>query len=533
MMTNLPWQFASSQRGGRQLVQGQVGLPMQLKMFCQRILLAVICLHLNPAIGMKLDVNMQQGVEERNISVKINHHTNSGTDARVFNLRFLIDFTYFDPHQGCILFYAGGYNDIWQYYNKSGFITQVLAKELKALILFGEHRYFGKSFPFGDSNTSFDGENVAYLTVEQAMMDYVILLRIIRTQLFQQYKVKSDYAAIVVGSSYSGLLAAWLRIKFPSTFQGALASSAPMRMTDNLSIDPSAFHVQITKIYEQTNNKCPDLIRKGFSALISWSQDQSRFKELQDIWDTCREPKTENDVKNIITKATLSLTKLAVVNYPYPTHFMAPLPAWPVAEACTKALALLPEHPQLSDYIKALSSIHKTFKWPTCLPLPEDESASLYNQVYDYFHCNQMISNSLYTRNGVSDMFLPAQDWDQEEMTKWCYDKYKLIPQYDWVLDNIGGRDPKKDFSSIENIIFSNGEIDPWLYGGITEEINDRIKVILIPNAAHSLDLATPNSADPPSLIQSRLEEIETIKSWILKYDSIGISQIIKPKQEL
>ena len=166
-------------------------------------------------------------------------------------------------------------------------------------------------------------------------MDYVVLLKYIRAQLLLQYKVKSDYATIVVGSSYSGLLAAWRRIKFPSTFQGALASSAPMRMTDVHSIEPTAFHNLITKVYAEANPRCPKVMLQGFSAMIAWGKESRKFRELQEIWNTCREPKSENDVMNIITRATHSLTKLAVANYPYPTDFVAPLPAWPVAAACT------------------------------------------------------------------------------------------------------------------------------------------------------------------------------------------------------
>jgi len=54
------------------------------------------------------------------------------------------------------------------------------------------------------------------------MTDYVDLVQYIR----KEYKME-DKAAIVFGGSYGGMLAAWLRLKHPNTFQGALAASAP------------------------------------------------------------------------------------------------------------------------------------------------------------------------------------------------------------------------------------------------------------------------------------------------------------------
>lgn len=34
-----------------------------------------------------------------------------------------------------------------------------------------------------------------------------------------------------------------------------------------------------------------------------------------------------------------ALGTMAMVNYPYPTEFVAPLPAWPVKAACDAALS--------------------------------------------------------------------------------------------------------------------------------------------------------------------------------------------------
>jgi len=120
-----------------------------------------------------------------------------------------------------ILFYAGNEGDVEGFYNNSGFITKTLAERWGALVVFGEHRYFGKSFPF-PKDQAFKSPYNTYLTVENVMKDYVKLIEKVRAEHDAQ-----DKAVIVFGGSYGGMLAAWLRMKYPQTFQGALAASAP------------------------------------------------------------------------------------------------------------------------------------------------------------------------------------------------------------------------------------------------------------------------------------------------------------------
>lgn len=126
-------------------------------------------------------------------------------------MRYLVDKTYFNPENGPILFYAGNEGDVWTFYDNSGFMTKTLAQEFGALVVFGEHRYFGESLPFGDF--SYETENLKMLTVEQAMFDYVDLIKKIKTEESLQ-----DRAVIVVGGSYGGMLATWMRLKFPNWF---------------------------------------------------------------------------------------------------------------------------------------------------------------------------------------------------------------------------------------------------------------------------------------------------------------------------
>lgn len=68
------------------------------------------------------------------------------------------------------------------------------------------------------------------------------------------------------------------------------------------------------------------------------------------------------------------------------------------------------------------------------------------------------------------------------------------------------------------NIIFSNGLLDPWSGGGVLRINNERVKIIIIPEGAHHLDLRATNKADPGSVIVARLLELDTIKEWINDY---------------
>ena len=105
----------------------------------------------------------------------------------------------------------------------------------------------------------------------------------------------------------------------------------------------------------------------------------------------------------------------------------------------------------------------------------------------------------------------PAYEWDPVGTKIWCQDSYGETPQFSWVFDYFGGLNPLKDFAKLSNVIFSNGQLDPWHSGGITFDLNDQTKTILIQDSAHHCDLREPNEADPVSLVEARQIEIELI----------------------
>ena len=89
-------------------------------------------------------------------------------------------------------------------------------------------------------------------------------------------------------------------------------------------------------------------------------------------------------------------------------------------------------------------------------------------------------------QSGKTDMFLPSP-WDPDQYAAMCAGM-GLKPQFNFILDSFGGRNSNLDFMHTSNIIFSNGNLDPWRAGGVlpgTLGNNKDVTVRLINNSAH------------------------------------------------
>jgi lysosomal Pro-X carboxypeptidase len=201
-------------------------------------------------------------------------------------------------------------------------LTKTVAYETKALIIFGEHRYFGASLPFSPE-VAFWPLNNLYLTVDQAMLDYVDLITYIRKSRSLQ-----DKPCIVFGGSYGGMLAAWLRMKFPHVFQGALASSAPL-LYFKRELEFS-FSDHCIESYRKVLDKAPGLIREGFEQLDDFKSRPETWPRLSKIYNTCKPIETPLHLENLYYHISEGYQEMAMTNYPYPASFLQPMPACPV-----------------------------------------------------------------------------------------------------------------------------------------------------------------------------------------------------------
>jgi dipeptidyl-peptidase-2/lysosomal Pro-X carboxypeptidase len=137
---------------------------------------------------------------------------------------------------------------------QEGFEFARWAPEFGAALISIEHRYFGKSQPFG--NNSYTNDNMHFLTLDNVLSDAVAIVDWWRTNSTNAEGKNSP--VIVFGGnnnafvfflhaettpgSYGGSLSTFFRINHPDTFFGAVASAGPVRALLPVMHDPDRFN---------------------------------------------------------------------------------------------------------------------------------------------------------------------------------------------------------------------------------------------------------------------------------------------------
>jgi lysosomal Pro-X carboxypeptidase len=498
--------------------------------------------------------------EEHFFSVKLDHYALDLN--KTFKMRYLVNDEYFDINdkKSPIFFYCGNEGPIEEFWKNSGFITKTLASIYKGLVLFAEHRFFGKSMPFGESQ-NYDIRKNKYLTVEQALGDYVEFLEKYRKERNWRY---NEHPIVAVGGSYGGMLASWGRMKFPHIFHGAIASSAPILLFEDIDKISNSFFKITTETYRRYDNECPKYIRAGFETLSNFRKitklknNPLIYNKLNEIFKSCSPITNSTEISMLEDIIEDALVTLAQYNYPYENSLINSVPGEPVKVACNRISGFVNQienesnnssqispanlksgnmsemmnlmknsikytfnkFNQINDsdleklhYLKEAISVFFNYTGnQECLDIGNNYKTSIPPDGWSFLACSEMILPM--EKNGITDMFNPKK-WDLEEYTAECKKQWKTDVRPTWAFDFFGGRDFYNEMINYSNIIFTSGKMDPW-NAGCPHEINKGSSVYIIESdSAHHLDLRLPHLKDPESVIKVRQTIIQLVSKWI------------------
>jgi lysosomal Pro-X carboxypeptidase len=458
-----------------------------------------------------------------------------------FPLRYFTYDNYWGGPGSPIWFYSGNEGNVENYVNATGLMWEN-AEENKAMLVFAEHRFYGETWPCGGEDNAMN-DCLNLLTHEQAMADYVQLLTIMKTNLSA-----TSSPVITFGGSYGGMLSAWLRIKYPSVFAGAIAASAPILGFPGLPFysqndgEGGASYWDIVS-YDTTeaagsDPNCGSLLSEAFDLIATYSVDESGRTLLEEAFGLCTGELTEDDSDGVRlqNRVLLAYDDYAMGNYPFASNYIsgsAPLPAYPMRSACYLVsdidITNYSDNDLLYSTGQSINLLYNASQDNVCFNLDakNDEGE---DGIWDTQWCTQMMCQETYfTRRPLLDedlstgVIFPNYDYNLTWINEHCAETQgsSFIPRPSWITNSYygGGFTTTSGMLPIStkgsNIIFTNGEYDPWRSAGVimNDEDSDIIS-LFVAQGAHHLDLMFATPTDPDGLQEIRETQIAYAKKW-------------------
>ncbi|XP_075527716.1 lysosomal Pro-X carboxypeptidase-like [Dermacentor variabilis] len=427
--------------------------------------------------------------------VEVDHFSFGNRDS--FRQRYLVYEDHWNRNGGPIFFYTGSEMNVEVLANQMG-IMYDWAKDFKAMLVFAEHRYYGDSLPYSERSFS-SRQRRGYLTTEQALADFAYLIQHIKKTAPGAEKS----VVVTFGGGYGGMLAAWMRVRYPHLVKGAYASSAPIAYYSN-EIACEKFPRAITDSYKSQSQNCAASIRRSWAIMDKMAATDDGLSFLTEAFHSCQRLTTDS-IPTLYQWLKEAYQTMAMLDYPYDTELFGKLPAHPVKEACRFLWNPLQTGEDLVRSLhKAASILYNSSGNAACYSIDGNIGV---HAGWMFQTCTELVMPEC--TNGVEDMFKPKK-WDVRKHAKKCQQRFGVTPDPGRLKVLYGGT----DLQGISNVIFTNNLRDPWYYGGVLSG-NEATTSIVVRNAAHLLDLRKPNDLDPVSVAWARTRAKGTLWRWL------------------
>ncbi|XP_051166527.1 putative serine protease K12H4.7 [Leptopilina boulardi] len=419
-------------------------------------------------------------------------------DSRTWKMRYLENDGYFNG-TGPILIMLGGEWSINPGFLNAGLMHGIGAQH-GALMYYTEHRFYGKSRPFENVST----KNLKYLNVDQALADVAYFIETVKRE-----RKLNNTMVIVFGGSYAGNMAVWMRQKYPHLVQGALASSAPVYAKANFY----EYLDVVTASLSKYNKQCVVEIKNAIQIIEKNIRSKIGKELIKEEFNLCSVPDTSSLSGNGIFFEFLTETFSNIVQY----NAINNNGKTAISIACDKMTNITLGTPfqRLGKIVNngmACTDIDYNSLIKRLRNESWDSNTGIMRQ-WIFQTCTEY--GYFQTTDSKKSIFGPHLSY--EYFTKLCKDIYgdeytKILLSEGIKRTNVmyGGRIP-----DVQNVLFVNGNIDPWHALSILDNLNEASPSIFINGSSHCMDLQVDRLTDNEDLKKARKREREIIVKWI------------------
>ncbi|KAH0794362.1 Clan SC, family S28, unassigned serine peptidase [Histomonas meleagridis] len=432
--------------------------------------------------------------------------TNLGLDKELKNFSQITD--HFNPNSGKfnqryyevttnyveggpVILYAGGESDVFKIRGNGTDFLSTYAKDLGALVLSLEHRYFGESWPTETSTV----EDYKYLTVDQALAD----LKYFQEEYSKEHHIENS-KWLIVGGSYPGLLSALAREIYPQNFHAAISSSGVVLATD----DYQDFDLQVAVSMGQ---ECASAARHTRILIDQLMEDESTKAYVKEMFNA-----------SLLTDMNFRflIGELFTIGIQYDN---VELICGPIVDALKTG----------DDPVAALAKINREYFIPEqcdgdiARTYSDDVLIELANtnrnaasRSWLWMTCNELA----YWQTASGRLSLRSPKLDKAAFQAQCTNVFGegISPKVDEFNQKYGGLS-----QNATRVYYTTGSQDPWTWTCVTEESGvpkgSYAHTITGHNVGHCDDLHLPKDSDPIDLVRTRNHMREVIKIWMAEND--------------
>ena len=134
--------------------------------------------------------------------------------------------------------------------------------------------------------------------------------------------------------------------------------------------------------------------------------------------------------------------------------------------------------------------------------------------LWDWQYCTQRLPQETYfnlTGEEGGDMFWRFNK-SAATIAAHCARRYPgVVQRPGWIA----ATSAFTEAASATNVIFSNGELDPWRSGGVLRNLSATLVAVEVPGGAHHLDLMFAHPQDPAPVRAARDTELALLREWL------------------